>query len=268
MATASIINSSSWTHKEDRIKKSPKTADQRKKAEKAPHNNCCIYWVLWICGLSQFTLEEFWILTFPFSNLLTLFLQLTSQRSPVSPCSPIRLRKTEASVPLPLTFPVHTVTLYLTTGTQNRPAIRPPGQITGQTVDHSRASTDAERTRQGFRDELSAGRQLPHDLVVVLVGVQPTFAGELVLLLRQGLHQSCLMANTHDAAESDAFIHRASFVFSSLHLTQNPFLRPKRIHFSNSQLTLLRCHPEKGFLFSCQIRNLNSFPKSGSSTCK
>lgn len=33
-------------------------------------------------------------------------------------------------------------------------------------------------------------------------------------------------------------------------------------------LTLLRCHPAKGFLFSCQIRSLVSFPKSGSSTCE
>lgn len=53
--------------------------------------------------------------TFPFSNLLTLFLQLTSCRSPVSPWSPIRFRKTDASVPLPPIVPVQTVTLYLIT---------------------------------------------------------------------------------------------------------------------------------------------------------
>lgn len=53
--------------------------------------------------------------TFPFSNLLILFLQFTSCRSPVSPWSPIRLRKTDASVPLPLTVPVQTVILYLMT---------------------------------------------------------------------------------------------------------------------------------------------------------
>ena len=53
--------------------------------------------------------------TFPFSNLLMLFLQLTSCRSPVSPWSPIRFRKTDASVPLPPTVPVQTVTLYLIT---------------------------------------------------------------------------------------------------------------------------------------------------------
>lgn len=56
--------------------------------------------------------------TFPFSNLLMLFLQLTSCRSPVSPWSPIRFRKTDASVPLPPTVPVQTVTLYLITAEQ------------------------------------------------------------------------------------------------------------------------------------------------------
>ena len=56
--------------------------------------------------------------TFPFSNLLTLFLQLTSHRSPVSPWSPIRFRNTDASVPLPPTVPVQTVTLYLITAEQ------------------------------------------------------------------------------------------------------------------------------------------------------
>lgn len=59
-------------------------------------------------------------LTFPFSNLFTLFLQLTRHRSPESPWSPIRFRKTDASVPLPLTVPVQTVTLYLITETQNQ----------------------------------------------------------------------------------------------------------------------------------------------------
>lgn len=57
--------------------------------------------------------------TFPFSNLLTLFLQLTSSRFPLSPLSPIRFRKTDASVPLPPTVPVQTVTLYLTTTEQD-----------------------------------------------------------------------------------------------------------------------------------------------------
>lgn len=58
--------------------------------------------------------------TFPFSNLLTLFLQLTSHRSPVSPWLPIRFRKTDASVPLPPIVPVQTVTLYLITAAQTQ----------------------------------------------------------------------------------------------------------------------------------------------------
>lgn len=59
----------------------------------------------------------------------------------------------------------------------------------------SSPAIDLVRTWQRFRDEVSAGRELPHDLVVVLVCVQPAFAGELVLVLCQGLHQSCLMGN-------------------------------------------------------------------------
>lgn len=68
----------------------------------------------------------FHVHTFPFSNLLTLFLQLMSCRSPVSPWSPIRQRKTDASVPLPPTFPVQTVTLYfITTEHKHNSLLRP-----------------------------------------------------------------------------------------------------------------------------------------------
>lgn len=56
-------------------------------------------------------------LTLPFSNLLTLFLLIIIRRSPVSPRSPMMLRKTLASVPLPLTFPVQMVTRYFSTVT-------------------------------------------------------------------------------------------------------------------------------------------------------
>lgn len=55
-------------------------------------------------------------LTLPFSNLLTVLMQFWRMRSPVSPWSPMRQTKTLASVPLPLTVPVHTVTRYLITG--------------------------------------------------------------------------------------------------------------------------------------------------------
>lgn len=56
-------------------------------------------------------------LTLPFSNLLTLFLLIIMRRSPVSPRSPITLRKTLASVPLPLTLPVQMVMRYFITET-------------------------------------------------------------------------------------------------------------------------------------------------------
>ena len=59
-------------------------------------------------------------LTFPFSNLLTLFLLINMRRSPVSPKSPIILRKTLASVPLPLTLPVQIVTRYFITEERKR----------------------------------------------------------------------------------------------------------------------------------------------------
>ncbi len=59
-------------------------------------------------------------LTLPFSNLLTLFLLMIIRRSPVSPRSPITLRKTLASVPLPLTLPVQMVTRYFITEKDNR----------------------------------------------------------------------------------------------------------------------------------------------------
>lgn len=55
-------------------------------------------------------------LTLPFSNLLTLFLLVIMSRSPVSPRSPMTLRKTLASVPPPPTLPVQMVTRYFITG--------------------------------------------------------------------------------------------------------------------------------------------------------
>lgn len=54
-------------------------------------------------------------LTLPLSNLLTLFLLIIMSRFPVSPRSPIILRKTVASVPLPLTSPVQMVARYFIT---------------------------------------------------------------------------------------------------------------------------------------------------------
>lgn len=61
--------------------------------------------------------------TFPFSNLLTLFLLVIMGRSPVSPRSPNRLRNTVASVPLPLTSPVQIVTRYFITEERNRDSV-------------------------------------------------------------------------------------------------------------------------------------------------
>lgn len=58
--------------------------------------------------------------TLPFSNLLTLFLLVIMSLSPVSPRSPMTLRKTLASVPPPLMLPVLMVMRYFVTKAQNQ----------------------------------------------------------------------------------------------------------------------------------------------------
>lgn len=109
-----------WMEKEVKIKNHMKSERTKK---------CFLPKISLSCTSNQNQTQEYFINprrkiilnipTFAFSNLLTLFLQLTSQRSPLSPLSPIRLRKTDASVPLPPIVPVHTVTLYLMTADQN-----------------------------------------------------------------------------------------------------------------------------------------------------
>lgn len=123
-------------------------------------------------------------LTLPFSNLLTLFLLVTMSLSPVSPSSPMMLRKTLASVPLPPTLPVQMVTRYFSTETEKTDSRLVAGHLLEL----------AERflTGQRLGNERSGRRKLSDDLIVVLVHVQPAAALKQVFFHRQGFQQGDL----------------------------------------------------------------------------
>lgn len=128
-------------------------------------------------------------LTLPFSNLLTLFLLMIMSRSPVSPRSPITLRKTLASVPLPLTLPVQIVTRYFITEKGKQTLLLQ--NLTRLTVDMR-----CGLTGQRLFDVRSGSWKLSDDLVVVFVDVQPAATLERIFLHRQSLEQSDLQRVT------------------------------------------------------------------------
>lgn len=142
-------------------------------------------------------------LTLPFSNLLTLFLLVIMSRSPVSPRSPMMLRKTLASVPPPPTLPVQMVTRYFITEKDRRRQI------------HTRSARRARPgsmclTGQRLGDERSSSRKLSDDLVVVFVHIQPAATLEGILFHRQGFQQRDLQR-----VVSSAIIR----TFCGIHLT-------------------------------------------------
>ena len=147
-------------------------------------------------------------LTFPFSNLLTLFLLIIMSRSPVSPRSPITLRKTLASVPLPPTSPVQMVTRYLITGGKRESNhIILSTYCTFSAISctlHYRLvtwrlwlfSVHLSQGRGSLMRAPESGWKLSDDLIVVFIDVQPAATLKRIFLHRQGLKQSDLNKNT------------------------------------------------------------------------
>jgi len=148
-------------------------------------------------------------LTLPFSNLLTLFLLINMSLSPVSPRSPMTLRKTLASVPLPLTLPVQMVTRYFITRKKHKGRGGHSHEAPTCTQSLSICTEFALSrflTGQRLFDELSGGREFSDDLIVVLVDVQPTATFKRIFLHRQGLEQSDLQRATSSCVIKHVFI--------------------------------------------------------------
>lgn len=167
--------------------------------------------------------------------------------SPVSPRSPTMLRKTLASVPPPLTLPVQMVTRYFITEKHKRRQVhaRAAPYAVGLTGWSSRGSGSPMMAPV-------AGSSLMISLSSSFTSSQRPHWNEYFSIVKVFSSVTCresLPLVTHVSRLWE--LHRVRFICAYL-----------SIKFE-STLTFAKCQPEKGFLFSCQIRSFSSFPTSG-----